>query len=475
MSRSAHLWLAGLGALAGCFTPTYPSRPCGPDGACPDGQACDLVQGLCVPEANACTERPCWETVLDVPAAPYRDIDILFVISTSGGMSEEQTSLVANFQRFVDVLATMEGGLPDVNIGVITQNVGAGPYPISGCGELGDNGLLQSTRGDRAPAGCTGPSGAFIQDWSDGFGGRIRNYDGAQGLAATFGCIALRGNAGCGFEQPLESMRRALNGSVAANAEFNARPDSLLAIVFVSDEDDCSAFDITMFDTSSTDVNDPLGPLGDFRCFEFGVDCATGNDDPRALGERMDCGPRAGSPYMVHPDDYIDFLRLLKGDDRLFVAGILGDSTPVIVTPHPETNNPVLAASCVSASGAASPAIRVGYFVDAFAPASSFSTICNEDLSDALILSAGAILRAAGHPCLEADIDLDPIADGVQSQCEVTEAGAPLAECNADHTNLPCWYFYTDYAMCPTTMLRVDRGGATPPADARLRLRCLVP
>ncbi len=474
MRRSARLWLAGLGALAGCFTPTYPSRPCGPDGACPDGQACDIVQDLCVPEADACTERPCWETVLDVPATVNRDIDILFVISTSGGMLEEQTSLAANFQRFVDVLATMEGGLPNLNIGVITQNVGAGGYPISGCGELGDNGLLQSTRGDRAPAGCTGPSGAFIQDWSDGAGGRFRNYDAAQELAATFGCIALRGISGCAFEQPLESMRRALNGSIAANAEFSARPDSLLAIVFVSDEDDCSAFDTAMFDTSSTDVNDPLGPLGDFRCFEFGVDCATGNAEPRALGERMDCGPRADSPYMVHPDDYIDFLRLRKGDD-IVVAGILGDSTPVIVTADFDTNNPELAPSCMSISGGASPAIRVGYFIDAFAPASGFETICNPDLSDALILSAGTILRAAGHPCLEADIDLDAVADGVQYQCEVSEAGAPLAECNADHTNLPCWYFDTDTTMCPSSMLRVDRGGATPPADARLRLRCLVP
>jgi hypothetical protein len=135
-----------------------------------------------------------------------RDIDILFVVNNGGLMVEEQVSLAANFQRFLDVLAVIEGGLPSVNIGVISTDVGAGPFPISGCAGNGDNGVLQSTRGEAAPVGCTGPSGAFIQDWDDGAGGRLRNYDVDQGLAATFSCIAQLGITGCGFEQQLESM-----------------------------------------------------------------------------------------------------------------------------------------------------------------------------------------------------------------------------------------------------------------------------
>jgi hypothetical protein len=47
----------------------------------------------------------------DLPAIPNRNADILFVIDNSGSMTEEQASLRANFGKFMDVLATIEGGI----------------------------------------------------------------------------------------------------------------------------------------------------------------------------------------------------------------------------------------------------------------------------------------------------------------------------------------------------------------------------
>ena len=163
-------------------------QPCVPGGdACPEGQACDIVELVCLPSGEACTERPCEETVLDIPAILNRDLDVLFVVDNSGGMWEQQLSMAANFPRFIDVLETLPGGLPNLNIGVVSTDVGAGPYGIAGCSVLGDNGVLQATRGEGAPAGCTGPSDPFIKDWDDGSGGRLRK---TPGWPSTSSCSA---------------------------------------------------------------------------------------------------------------------------------------------------------------------------------------------------------------------------------------------------------------------------------------------
>jgi hypothetical protein len=75
-------------------------------------------------------------------------------------------------------------------------------------------------------------------------------------------CIATLGTGGCGMEQPLLAARRALvDHANGPNAGFR-RADSVVAIVVMSDEDDCSAEDTSLFDTQS-----PLGPLN-LRCSE---------------------------------------------------------------------------------------------------------------------------------------------------------------------------------------------------------------
>ena len=174
----------------------------------------------------------------DIPISQNRDIDLLFMVDKSPTMADEQASLAANFPRFINVLQNIPGGLPNVHIGVITQDIGAGGFSTGGtCTGAGDAGRLQA-----APrvAGCTPPSGAFISDVAGSEGTRQTNYAGT--LADTFACIAQVGPDGCGFEQHLESLKRALDGSVPENAGF-LRKDAYLGIIILSDEDDCSAFD----------------------------------------------------------------------------------------------------------------------------------------------------------------------------------------------------------------------------------------
>jgi hypothetical protein len=283
------------------------------------------------------------EEYKDIPVNLNRDLDLLFVVDNSGSMGEEQASLVQNFPAFINVLSNIEGGLPNVHLGVVSSDMGAGPYNITDCSGNGDNGQLQVTA---RVNGCTPPNGAYISDVSvtPGTGNcgtgndRQCNYTGA--LADTFSCIAELGTNGCGFEQHMESMRHALNGSNAFNNGF-LRDNAYLGVVFIQDEDDCSTQDTGMFDTSQNSLGDTLGPLASFRCTEFGVDCETGNADPRALGPRTNCAPRQPSPYMYDVDEYVSFLKSLKSDDSLIVvSGIAGPPDPFGVRGDPAHPGP---------------------------------------------------------------------------------------------------------------------------------------
>src|SRR5262249_20000982 len=141
-----------------------------------------------------------------IPVGSNRNIDILFVVVNSGSMGEEQASLGVNFPLFMAVLNNIEGGLPNVHIGVVSSNVGVGGYNITGCTGQGDNGALQNTP---RVGGCTPPTKRFIEDvLPDGATTRVKDYSGT--LEDTFTCIAKLGTEGCGFEQHLESMKRGL-------------------------------------------------------------------------------------------------------------------------------------------------------------------------------------------------------------------------------------------------------------------------
>lgn len=307
------------------------------------------------------------------PSMATEGVDVLFVIDNSGSMSQEQASLAANFQRFISNLETTYGRLPDLHIGVISTDMGAGANPGTGCSATGDDGSLHTNT-------ACGIDDAYIIDIDDGAGGRIQNHDNS--LADAFSCISQLGINGCGFEQPLNSLRRALDGSNPGNDGF-LRDGAMLAVVILSDEDDCSVSDPSMFDTTQNDINAPLGPLESFRCFEFGVRCEP--DDPRTTGERQQCTPRLDSPYMPNVQHYIDFLKQLKPPGEVIVATIQGDPSPVTVNlDADDDNHPKLAPSCVSASGEAAPGVRLDAFQAGFPQRNLRRTICTENLDSHL-------------------------------------------------------------------------------------------
>lgn len=362
------------------------------------------------------TPVPVW--VAQVPQRDTRDVDLLFVIDDSGSMQDVQELLRAQFSALMAKLRTVRGGLPSVHIGVTSTDIGAGANGSGlGCPPPGDEGKLlvgscANPQGapylvDAEPTGCTvdkqlDPNGKLLACGAndctqaqctepgttlvvDAMGcPRCRNYEG-QSLEDVFSCMADLGISGCGFEQPLEAMRKALEPENTANAGF-LRDDVLLSVVIISDEDDCSASTPQLFDGTQTDLGSPLGPYS-FRCFEFGVTCDVNG---RGQGVRHGCVPREDQGALLYPiSRYVDFLHALRPPEQLVVAAIAGPTNGGEVTVGLDPQgylSPTF--SCSTPTGGAVPAVRLEAFVNALHADVdmdwAFSSVCNPSYSEAL-------------------------------------------------------------------------------------------
>jgi hypothetical protein len=364
--------------------------------------------------------------------------------------------------------------LPNVHIGVVSSNYGqhagdgvAGNSAFNaGCGGSGDDGGLRTS---------AMINGRFIVDAEAGAMGRNRNYAGTLGEA--FSSIADVGTAGCGIEQHLASMQRALQNPV--NTGF-LRPNAKLAVIVIADEDDCSLAKKALFE-GSTD-----GAVVNFRCTSEGVECDGG--DLSIPGLRTNCHPKDDPSAMVHDvDRYVDFLKGLKPvpAEDVIVAGIVGNPQPV-ETITDTMNRTVLKPSCTYGGGqGAFPAVRTSDFLSQFALGIE-ETICGAELSAAMVKIGALLKRGFGDPCFEnAVADLDPVAPGLQPDCTVTDVRrlpnggdqelAIIPPCGG---SIPCWRIEEDPLECHYTPSKqkiiIDRAGVVPPSDIRTRVHCVT-
>jgi len=246
-------------------------------------------------------------------------VDFLVVMDTSPSMIAEQAALASQLGPVVRALQTgdIDGdGVPeadpiaDLHVGVVTPDLGTGPYPVASCTERGEDGILRDHSGVMDCAGLsidprylaftpdTDEPTAFADDWS---------------------CLVRAGVGGCGFEQPLDASLQALTPAGSPLRFFDAalgqadgpnlgflRPDSLLVVLVVTDEDDCSAEDRALFELSGDVYPGPLG----LRC----------SDHPEAL----------------HPiTRYVSGLLALRDADQIIFAVVAG--LPLGLVPDPRT------------------------------------------------------------------------------------------------------------------------------------------
>jgi hypothetical protein len=254
------------------------------------------------------------------PAEPEEctKMDIIFVVDDSGSMAEEQANLAANFPKFVskiDSFKTKGGSKLDWRIAVtttardITYNISlpiGGSVPMS---EKGDDGAFRMT-----------PECKTTKRW-------VEKSD--ANASEAFRCLAKAGTGGSSIEMPLYATKLALVDRMAdgTNAGF-LRDDALLAVVVLTDEDDCSRED-----NNFTIQNDVCATMADLRPV---------------------------SEYKQMLDT------VAKGAGRWATAVIAGQT------------------ACESSFGKASEAVRLKEFVGLAGKNGTFSSICDGDLSNAL-------------------------------------------------------------------------------------------
>ncbi len=189
-------------------------------------------------------------------------------------MDDEQQRLRAALSRFINALSTSPIA-NDFQIGVTTTSVaeflgettyGPMPYP---------RGIITAIDPSLTDPANSATWGHFLWSSAQGFfGNRILPWDSAT-LVTDFETNVLVGTNGAGREQPFAAMELALSEQVAAgrqNAGF-LRPGAKLAVIFLSDEDDCSgptsgSVASTAQCVTARDANpSPLDPVSRYASF----------------------------------------------------------------------------------------------------------------------------------------------------------------------------------------------------------------
>jgi hypothetical protein len=411
------------------------------------GLSAGLPLGGCVPHGvDSLPADQTGQSTAFFEAHPTRKVDILFVVDDSGSMAEEQENLGRNFQAFVRRLNDQQDGTLDARIAVVSTDVGlqgAGLPQGDACndarrgGETGLSGqLLTSVHDDpldweQSPQGkdtcnpqlpppyydqarcdqlrqnrewlstnCQDiPSLLQGQSWLQS---SAANPVDATELARRFRCIGSLGISGCYVEQPLEAARRALMAQMSQPNGF-VRPDAHLAVVFITDEADCSVSNIKGFTDPSLPANIDLGSL----CYTAAQTCTgdsqvqmTGPDGkPQTVTTYTSCDDTPGWLFSV--DSYTQFLTGLKQGEtgRVIVAAITGDPNyaSTLGAASPQASSITFAwndtaqdyvPSCHSANGVAAPNRRLGALAGAFPDPRSGNpstvSICSDDFTPAL-------------------------------------------------------------------------------------------
>ncbi len=431
---------------------------------------CFIIEPDPVPCSNHCVPP---EEVVDVMTVSS-NLDLLFVIDDSPTMIDKQVAFRTAFPAMVDKLAGIEGGMPNLHLAVISSDMGTSAVGDdqagASIGQVGQGGCVRTGKGGAFQLGqatLLESDDTFVKIGRDG----SKNFEGE--LAPLFGQMSALGAGGCGFEQPLAASRAALSGSVEANAGF-LRPGANLAVIVLSDEDDCSAEHTTLFGPDGG----PMGALQSFRCFRFGVQC---DQDTDTLGTKTNCRPAAAT-HVANPDTFSNAMLATKGDPRrVMFGGVVGTSGPVEVVSRAQPGGgaevPAVAAACKftpSGGGAeitADPGIRFAALANEFPGISKLESICAENLAPAAASLGDSIAAMMTDTCLpnradESSCFVDDFRDG---DPQFQDTLAPCSQAQGVGAN--CFSFVSDTRCASGQRLSIARP-IPPIGDEFSTLRC---
>ncbi|MBL8632642.1 MAG: VWA domain-containing protein [Myxococcales bacterium] len=544
------LSLAGLGSallLSACTSPQVGST-------CPVPTAGDSKTKM--KEFGKCVSQ-LGESVVD--ARLRKDVDILFLIDNSPSMSPKQKALASNIPKFIQKIDDTGA---NYHVGIATSDIGSNVQPgvpwggnIGKCDSYeGDDGVLQAvpctTRNTVTPDARNAcaqlcPDDKFVPTDGRRF---ISKVDGVTNVPQSmerdpvtgkmvdvgpnkaFRCMALVGDDGCGIEGQMEGAKRALDGHRSENSGF-LRANSVLAVIFITDEDDCSVQmakrdqnNPSYRDCDPTQPDSPECYNVDFRCLARSIQC---NETTLTTGVKTACKERANN-YLEPVEKYYRFFSNLRPSNKLLVSGIwtlpsISSGGKVEIARAGGTTTPNLnraggaGASCVYASDQSvygQAQLRLSKFAKQFGndakgqPNALEVSICDIDnYPTALDRIAKAIEQrlqaqclpvtpkndAAGHPiCLVGDVDeaspaSSPDPETAFPVCSnnccnawaTTSSPTPGDEsikmaCSAEARDCYCAVKSKDPNICTDTVVAGvwRKGGNQPPPGKVVNFRC---
>ncbi len=378
----------------------------------------------------------------------YDGVDLLVVIDNSGSMAEEQQILATQFFPMINRLTRPEQGDPgwsfpaveNLKVAFVTSDmglqfgengdIGLSPAQVSTCEDpLGDNGSFMTVQtpnisigdgviecvpySDQCPANFECREDGFCYSKTGISAVACPNDNSAvlstaatapnSDIAIESACMAFQGTEGCGFEQPLEAMVRGLE----VHPDF-VEDNHVLAVIVVSDEEDCSIENPALFSTDTwkntilqnTACNVPEGEVNLFdpsryhdklvaakdgldEALVFSAIVGVPNDGGEATcegtgAELADSGCLDRDEMQIEPVEFSD----PTGNMYIHFAPSCTRTTPggQIVTQ-------------------ARPGRRFVKAAEDFGVDGLVHSICNEDWSDALHATGEAVAEKLTHPC----------------------------------------------------------------------------
>jgi hypothetical protein len=447
-------------------------------------------------------------------------VDILFVIDNWASTTAWQQKLLQQLPTFVQVLKNAPIAI-DLHIAVADTDMGAPSdvqMSLGVCIPPGDDGAFQYA----AQGTCTGTTLAAGATYLADDGHGTTNFTDPMGTVLQ--CIGLLEGTGCGFGQPLAAAVHALGADniqagtptpPPTNIGF-LRPDAYLAIIFLANEDDCSApasTELFSLNGGQQNLANPLGPISHYRCNRYGHLC---NDPSSAnptafisppLTPPSDAQGTAAAPtlnltgckdndtatgFLTPVSDLVSDIKALKADpdDQILVAGIIVSPTPYAVAWFPEQEGentqpgelwPEVMHACgaqggddVNPAGSfttdgsfGDPGLRESQFLKAF-PNSVQASLCDPSYAASTTAIATKISQFPGPPCITGEIQRK--ADGelnctgsaaVQNASGVSQTET-YPNCADTQNAAPCFSMVSGTGSCVGSSVQVNDAPGAP-------------
>jgi hypothetical protein len=312
----------------------------------------------------ACTSHPLtqpnpepeMQTDVYISVAPNRLLDLVFMVDNSPSMAPKVTKMNNQFPKLISALQDPnDNTLPDLRVAVIDSDLGtAGAYTGNSCaaktlpdgtpsifGDMGRFQMIKTTENN-----CTFNDGALFLEYK---AGQPVNYSGD--INKVFACLASNlGTQGCGEEHQIQAFEFALAAQGVGNETQQKaflRGNAYLGLVFLTDEDDCSA---ATNDHLFGDFTELRGESASLRCATRAHRCGGQNladsgphypTDSAYSNAFSGCEARIGDECSLDTDTskptgcnplrnvvtFADEMKALKGEeapDKILVAGIFG-------------------------------------------------------------------------------------------------------------------------------------------------------